>query len=269
MSKIKRENYFYSNISENQGIAIVNCGYEKCLPNHYYGPAVRDYYLIHIVIDGKGVFEYKDKAYEINKNQGFIIFPDEITKYTADSEKPWYYYWVGFNGLYCKQILSEFNLNLENPVITSENSEMLIKNIISLYHKGKADNFNQFTMTGYLYLIFSCLKRKSHKSNKEKYVDKALEYIKNNFMNEIKVSEIADYLYLERSYFYKLFKNSTGFSPLEYITKYRLNVSCDLLKNSNHSVTNIAGYVGFSSCSSFGKAFKKEFNISPLRYRKN
>ena len=68
-------------------------GYEHCLPRHSYGPRVRLNYVIHVVIDGKGMLDYGGKRWMIGKGQMFILFPGEVTTYYADKEDPWYYCW--------------------------------------------------------------------------------------------------------------------------------------------------------------------------------
>jgi AraC-like DNA-binding protein len=265
MNNINLERQFFE--FQNTDLYITECGYEKCLPEHFYGPYKRNYCLIHFIIEGSGEYEFNNKKYIINKNQGFVIFPEDITKYTADKKTPWFYYLVGFNGVKAKHLLSECGINKENPIITSEKYNLLNKYIVSLYHVSKAADFNQFTMLGFLYLFFSCLNNKKTLSNKEQYINTALSYIRDNFMNDIKIETIADNLFLERSYLYRLFIESLGISPLKYLTKYRLDIACELLKNSNHNITDIAGYVGFASSSSFCKAFKNEFKKTPLAYR--
>jgi len=272
MGNIKREQQAFEvkNLNtQNNDLYITECGFEKCTPQHSYGPAKRSYFLIHFIIEGSGNYEFNNKIYKINKNQGFIIFPNDTTKYTADKETPWHYYWVGFNGIKARQLLNEYGIDSDNPVICSEKSNLLKKYIMSLYHTSKTVNFNMFTMIGFLYLFFSSLDTKKIKSNKEQYIDKALNYIRDNFMNDIKIEDIAKMLYLERSYLYRIFIENLGISPLNYLIKYRLNTACELLKYSNHTITDISGYVGFSSSSSFCKAFKKQFNEAPLHYRKS
>ena len=70
-------------------IQIEEMGSEVCVPLHSYGPAVRNYYLFHIVIKGRGRFHYDNQVLEISENQIFMIKPDEVTYYEADELSPW------------------------------------------------------------------------------------------------------------------------------------------------------------------------------------
>ena len=72
------------------------CGMEKCAPNYSYGPAVRSFPLIHYCLEGQGKFYFNDKVYPIKKGDAFLIMPDVVTFYQADSEDPWRYLWISF-----------------------------------------------------------------------------------------------------------------------------------------------------------------------------
>lgn len=267
MKKIIRDSHIFENDLKDKDLFIVDCGFEKCNPQYSFGPNKRNYFLIHFVVEGKGIYEFNNKTFEVNKNQCFVIFPGDFTRYIADKENPWFYYWVGFNGINAKTLLNECNINKNNPIIKPEKFDLMKKYIISLFHISKANEFNQYIMIGYLYLFFSCINRNKIKSRREQYVKDAINYITNNFMYDIKIENLAKKLFIERSYLYKLFMEFVNVSPQEYIMQFRLNNACELLKYSNHNITDIANYVGFVNTSSFCKAFKKKYNMTPLKYR--
>ncbi|MEI3510365.1 MAG: AraC family ligand binding domain-containing protein, partial [Anaerostipes sp.] len=54
-------------------------GYSTTAPLHSFGPAVRPHYLIHFILNGKGIFQKGDKTYHLETGQGFFIEPDELT----------------------------------------------------------------------------------------------------------------------------------------------------------------------------------------------
>jgi mannose-6-phosphate isomerase-like protein (cupin superfamily) len=68
----------------NSDLNMYHCGTEDCAPGHDYGPAVKDHYLIHYILDGKGTFHVGEKIYQLGKGQGFLICPNVITYYQAD-----------------------------------------------------------------------------------------------------------------------------------------------------------------------------------------
>ena len=73
-------------------------GWENCKPDKFYGPAVRNYTLIHYIVSGKGSVSKADASYEVRAGEAFLIFPDEVVTYVADHDDPWSYQWIGFDG---------------------------------------------------------------------------------------------------------------------------------------------------------------------------
>lgn len=70
-------------------------GYEECTPNYSFGPAIRDTYVLHYITKGQGKFHYKGKIVDLKEGDFFLLKPEELTFYQADSEEPWAYYWLG------------------------------------------------------------------------------------------------------------------------------------------------------------------------------
>ena len=99
-------------------------------------------------------------------------------------------------------------------------------------------------------------------------VEKALEYIYNNYERKLTVEEVAENCGYSKSNFCKIFKTITGDTFHNILNKHRISMSCTLLKNSNYSVEDIATKVGFADSKSFCRIFKKANGISPGQYRK-
>ncbi|MBI3991449.1 MAG: helix-turn-helix transcriptional regulator [Candidatus Omnitrophica bacterium] len=74
---------------------------------------------------------------------------------------------------------------------------------------------------------------------------------------------------MQTNYFCKVFKDTSGMTPMEYVTNYRVQKACDLLSNTTKSVTEICFDVGFHSSSYFTKIFKEIIKITPKDYRRN
>ena len=65
-------------------LSIYFCGTEPCAPGHAFGPAVRPHYLIHVVLDGKGIYKRNGETYHLKAGDAFLISPMEspITRLT-------------------------------------------------------------------------------------------------------------------------------------------------------------------------------------------
>ena len=84
--------------TDNVELSIFNCGHEYCQPGHTWGPGVRDHYLIHLVVAGRGVSQVNGSSYTLQEGDLFLAKPNQLITYAADETDPWEYYWVGFNG---------------------------------------------------------------------------------------------------------------------------------------------------------------------------
>ena len=64
-----------------------------------FGPAIRDTYVLHYITKGQGkIFIYNGKIVDLKEGDFFLLKPDELTFYQADSKEPWAYYWLGITG---------------------------------------------------------------------------------------------------------------------------------------------------------------------------
>ena len=255
-------------------LIVYQCGYEKCSPKHSYGPAVRDHYLIHFVIEGCGKFYINDKVFEIKKNQGFLICPNDVTYYEADENTPWNYIWVGFNGMKAPQYIQQIGLSKYKPVINTEKPEIIIEYMQNIFESTKLNHAREIAMLGYLYLFLSTLIEeadvKETTDYKQEYVHKAIEYVEMNYSRSITVKNMAEHVGLNRSYFSNLFKGLINISPENFLIQYRVNKACELLKqHSNLRIADISRSVGYEDQLAFSKTFKKVKGFSPSEYLVN
>ncbi len=248
---------------------------EECPSNYYYGPSVRTHYLIHYCLSGKGKYHVNGKIYEIGKGDAFLIMPNVITYYQADNDNPWTYVWIGFDGTKAKPYLSRCNLDSNNLVIHSDNINELKEIVISMLNHNKLSYSNEFFIQeNYLNFFHIYLKVLMFLIKKKKariiiyMLNKAMEYIINNYQNVVNVNEIADYLSLNRSYLTTIFKKALKVSPQEFLLMYRMKKAMELLMNTDYTINQIAISCGYSNQLSFSKAFHKFQGLSPREFRK-
>lgn len=101
-----------------------------------------------------------------------------------------------------------------------------------------------------------------------KPVEKALNYIDLNYTMNITLDDISKAASLSPSHLHKLFSESLGMTPFEYMINRRIKKSMQLLTITNYSISEIASSCGFTDQSYFGKIFKAKTGYTPLNYRK-
>ena len=96
----------------------------------------------------------------------------------------------------------------------------------------------------------------------------ALLYIRDHAGESIRLQDLADQAALSMYYYSHLFKDRTGFSPMDYVANTRIEKAKRLLIETDLSVEDIAAESGYASSAGLIKEFKKNAGISPRRYRR-
>lgn len=98
-------------------------------------------------------------------------------------------------------------------------------------------------------------------------IKKAIQYISQNFSDNITLSDVANHVHLNPAYFSTIFKQSTGSSFKEYLNMVRIEESKRLLASTDYSIIDISVACGFEDQSYFSKVFKKYTGLTPKQYR--
>ena len=242
--------------------------------SYSFGPAVRDCYLLHLCLEGEGVFYSGEERYPIKQGQGFLIHPGKLTFYQADSVNPWSYLWVGIGGHDAEKYLRLAGLSARNPIFSCTQIDTAKSYILDMMKHHALSAANEIYIQGILMQFLALLVEDAgctvspQQNTSSVYINQAISYIHKNYQNPLTVQEIADYLSLNRSYLTELFLKTVQLSPQQFLTRYRITKSEELLQSSSLSIQNIAYSCGYSSSFSFSKAFRKVNGLSPSEYRK-
>lgn len=104
------------------------------------------------------------------------------------------------------------------------------------------------------------------KSSNNPFIRKAVQYMRNNYSNNIGTIDIAGHVRLSRSYLSDLYSKEVGESLIESLTKIRIEEACKQLKSGGIRIYEIAGNVGFSDGKTFARTFKRIVGCSPKEY---
>jgi len=95
-----------------------------------------------------------------------------------------------------------------------------------------------------------------------------MEFVTANIHTDIRLAQLAAELSTTPFHFARLFRNSLGTSPYQYVLDQRLRAGQALLKSSSNSVQAVAGLTGWKSPANFVRAFRQRYGITPERWRK-
>lgn len=260
-------------------LGLYQFGWEQCKPSHLYGPAARNHYLFHYVISGTGLLMADDskgetQTYQIRSGQGFMLFPGQITTYIADEKLPWEYTWLEFDGLRVRELLEITGFSPDAPIYHANSKELRTCMMDEMLYIAQHAEESPFHLIGHLYLFLDYMSRSVSSMTFTKggklrdfYIKEALNFIEQNFQNEITIEDIAACCGLNRSYFGKIFRDALGKSPQEFLISYRMAKAAELLKLTQLSIGDIANAVGYPNQLHFSRAFKNTYKISPRDWR--
>lgn len=126
---------------------------------------------------------------------------------------------------------------------------------------------NTIMLLSYLLRAFSQPTTQTMKAEKTELLDQVTAYIEQNYHRHILLSDLAKRFYVSESTISHTFKEKVGVSVYRYVTQRRL-IAAKALLSENAPLDDIAAQVGFADYSTFYRAFKKEYGISPRQLRK-
>jgi len=107
-------------------------------------------------------------------------------------------------------------------------------------------------------------------SREKKYnymISEALEFINNNYHNNISLDDVAKEINMSYHYFSKFFKESIGKNFIDYLTELRIEKSKEILKSRDVSIKEVCYEIGYSDPNYFSKLFKKITGMTPSEYK--
>lgn len=261
-------------------LKLYQFGREACDPSHSFGPARRNHFLFHYVLNGCGTLmadpaRGDTRTYHIRSGQGFMIFPHQINTYVADDTHPWEYIWLEFDGLRVQTLLDAAGFSPDSPVYHDHSKTLREQMVQEMAYIVDHRDASPFHLIGHLFLFLDYLMRSVEPAGlttgselRDSYIHEAITYIEKNFQNDISIEDIAKVLGLNRSYFGKIFKKALGKTPQHFLMQYRMIKAAELIKLSDMSLADIGNAVGYPNPLHFSRAFKTIHGISPREWKK-
>lgn len=256
---------------------------------HLQKRKIHEYEFIFIT-SGTGQFKIEDKVLEVKANDLILLKPNVL--HEADSIKlPFSFLCIHFD-LYVPKSISlllrdnegvydlipsrqldykKAILDFPDYTYVSDASyiHQLIKRIIH-EKKTKCKGYKTVIKSLFVNVIIDLFRQYGKAAEQDTMtpaIQAIVDYIKKNYMHNIKLSEIAEHIHLEPSYISSLFKKHSGFTVTEYIRMHRIGIAKELLLETDRKVEDIAHSTGFYDIQHFSKQFKEYEGITPSQYR--
>lgn len=232
-------------------------GMEYCLPTNTFGPHVRQYYILHYCISGKGTLtkHATGETYTVSAGQFFVICPEEVTTYAADPQDPWVYVWISFSGSLAEKF-SSLSSVVDYPADTFFRIAEAVKaSIVS------AECYASMIYEIMHHLFFNAQQPLDVPGQVRRHIDL-------NYMENLTVEALAAQFGLNRRYLSRIFKERYGMSVKEFIVRQRMDRAREFLA-AGYSVSEAAFMSGYSDVFNFSKMFHKLVGVSPTAYKKS
>ena len=173
-----------------------------------------------------------------------------------------------------EEYVKSMGISPRHPVFHSEQSDELYSIVRDMMDHNTVGVANELRRNGLLHIFLSVVaqsmpeERREETDRANQYVRRAVEFIQRNYCNPIRVTDVADYVCVNRSYLYTLFQKSLGMSPQQFLAAYRLTKAAEMLMVPHLPVESIALSCGYQDPLVFSKAFRQMKGVSPTMYRK-
>jgi AraC family transcriptional regulator len=97
---------------------------------------------------------------------------------------------------------------------------------------------------------------------------KVEDYVAEHLAEEISIERLAELVELSASHFAHVFKETTGMTPLQFVTRQRVTHAQQLIRETSLSLIAVGLEVGYTSPSHFAQVFRREIGLTPSEYRR-
>jgi AraC-like DNA-binding protein/mannose-6-phosphate isomerase-like protein (cupin superfamily) len=250
---------------------------------HYH-----DFDKIIIFISGKVTYLIEGKAYKLKPRDILFINSNDVHKPVISPEEPYERIIIWVNSKFldvhnrdgndlstCFKLSSKRRSNLLR--INSLEQRQIEGILINLEDASKGIEFGSGILKNSLFLqlvvylnrlfIRTEITIKNNDIEYDKRIEGILNYINDNLGNDLSIENISAQFYVNKYYLMHSFKEQTGYTIHNYIQQKRLIKAASLIKKGLQTM-DVCSQCGFGDYSSFVRAFKKIFNLSPKNYFK-
>lgn len=226
-------------------------------------------------VSGSGIIEIDGTTYHLKPGEAFMIkVPENFHYYLPQDGEKWEFIYITLYGSEALRCFEDLRTSY-GPVLRVHPHSAPVQTLTKIYKMGAKQSIQssyraqalayEFIMSLYEY-------KESKKDSMEDWPDSIVSaalYIHHHYSREVTLEDLAQVAGLSRYHFTRLFKETTGITPIQYVTNFRIQQAADLLINSSIKIESIANQVGYQNANYFNKVFHKVTGESPGSFRKN
>ena len=252
---------------------LTDVGFFPKADHHYMNrkEGIEEYIFLYCT-EGKGTIWINGKKYVLSENEAFCIPRFQKHCYYSDKKNPWSILWVHFKG----EDTQYFPLD-ECKVVRFKSSHasnrmMFLFDLLFRVLEGN------YTLGNFIYIsqvLLMVLAETYHREKKgdiveqNKHVTNIVKYMYLHIGENLYLEDICERFELSKSYVNTIFLKCTQHAPMEFFTNLKMRQACNMLRDSDMYVYEIAQQLGYKDQYYFSRLFKKVVGMSPKEYKGN
>lgn len=227
-------------------------------------------FLFMLTLSGTGILDYQGEKLELQEGDGVVLDCYPYQYYATMGMEPWHFVWMHFSGTAASAYVQWINGKTVKKLKVDSRWQKNFWNELDLFSQ-QPGRFTDMTISVWMHQFFNELVQNTKKTSVGVYQETMLEaaaFLREHLNSPIKVKEVAERYGFSVYYFHRIFKESLGHSPYEYLTILRVNRAKQLLAFTQQSLSEIAEEVGYGDVKLFIENFKRHTNQTPARFRR-
>lgn len=237
-------------------------------------PHSHSYTELFYIIGGDGKFQIDDERFPVQAHNLVIVNPNIIHTELSYEAHPLEYIVLGIEGLEITILGSSesryciYTFSASNKVLTCMQSILREMQDCELEHQMVCQAYMDILVVQLMRSSGVSMTRVSEASTGNRLCASTRHYIEHHYKERLSLDDLAEIANVNKYYLAHAFKEEYGISPISHLIACRITASKRLLAETDLSLSQIAGILGFSSASYFSQSFRKAEGISPAEYRK-
>jgi AraC-like DNA-binding protein len=269
-TQVSSGEYYYLNLTpkKSEPETVVCGGREQCAPAYRIARNGFKFHCIEFVSSGRGMLTLSGGSCPLRPGAIFCYGPDTPHSIQTDPDAPLLKHFVDFTGCDLIALLKTTEFGKGNAFYVSR--PFRIRSIFeNLIETGNTDSRNRDALCALLVrqLILtaddSAIDQDAAVSPAWQTYLRCRQHIERNALEISTVGEVADACFIDRAYLSRLFKRFASESPLQLLTRLKMNKAADLLSSGELLIKQIGERVGFSDPYHFSRVFKRVYGMPP------
>ena len=242
-----------------------------------YGHFIRRYnineYVLLYCVGGKGWAETCGVRKDVTQGDLVCLDINRPHAYGADNKDPWCIYWVHFTGAGVPELYKLLGISAQSAVIPAGvNSRLvgLMNEAYGILSSGYSLPNLLSSMTCFQEFFLYLVKERMNsgmQADSGKCIKDIIDMMVINIHENYSLDQLASHMKMSKHHFARRFKETTGYSPMEYFNRLKIQKACELLDTSTIDIKKISDYLSFNTPFYFSEVFKRIVGMPPRNYR--